>query len=564
MKKLILFTCIIAFFAGVVQSAPIIIKLPNTEANRSILSAIPHDPVSEHMRKDYLEAIIDDSTLTAFDTVKGEYEYIPILYAGIDDYPDNDENYAAMLDLATRFPNITQLTTIGYSQRQNKPIYMLKISDNAASREDEPVIWIDGMHHAREPATMVCSMTIATYLCENYGINSSATSFVNNLEIYIVPILNPEGYDYFRATIDGSWWRKNLRDNNTNNLIDLYDGVDLNRNYDSSWNFNSSGSSDPTSLVYKGPQVWSESEVRAKRDLVLELHPLAAITYHQYGQIIFYSNGVDGHSVGESSLITSIAQSIATSIPKLSSGTYDIGGGYENEPMSYYWMYQSAGVFEYLIETATSFLPDYTTARSVAQDNLQGAITLLNRCVNGPGIQGIIRDSNGNPISAQVDILQYKNDDLGIRISNEEFGRYRRFTTNGTFTLEVVAPGHKTQRITGITVNNSWVTVDVQLEEGVDDPDPIVPDTIIASPNPFTSTVAITCAYAGSEPAQLKIFSSHGKLVFTSAPLFTDGLRIAYTWNGTDTKGRRLPSGVYYCTMTVKNTEYVKKMVLMR
>lgn len=563
MKTLLLTFFIVLLATPALLPAPIIVTLPNTESNRQLLTTIPHDPVSEHPRKDFLEVIVDDSSLLAFSAIRNTIQTTQISFAGIDDYPDNDENYAAMLDLATRFPDIAQLSIIGYSQRQNKPIYMLKISDNAATKEDEPVVWIDGMHHAREPATMVCAMTIAAYLCENYGTNVHATSFVNNLEIYIVPILNPEGYDYFIATINGSWWRKNLRDNNSNDTIDLYDGVDLNRNYNSGWNFNTSGSSDPTSLVYKGPHVWSESEVKAKRDQVLSIRPLAALTYHQYGQIIFYSNGVNNHSVGESSLITSIAQSIAVSIPKLSSGTYDIGGGYENEPMSYYWMYQSAGVFEYLIETATSFLPDYTTAQTVANQNLNGAITLFNRCINGPGIQGVIYDSEGNPISARVEILQYKNDDLGARVSDSTFGRFRRFTTNGTFSIDVSAPGHKTKRITGISVNNAWVTVDVYLEAGSDEP-VVVPNTISAFPNPFSRSVTIECEYTGFESAQVKIFNAKGKMVFAADGVYSNGVHLSYMWNGTDDKGRRLPSGMYYCSMTVGSKEYVKKIVLLR
>jgi len=503
--RLILFAVFFIFTCEIIKAEPVIIKIANTPENSTILQSVKYDPVSEHFGKQFIEVIIDRSSLSAFDSAKSRYETIPLMLANINDYPDTAATLAAMQDLNTRFPAITSLSTIGNSQLQARPMYMLKISDNASTREDETVIWIDGMHHAREPVGMMCSMKIATYLCENYATNATVKAYVDTMEIYIVPIMNPEGYEYFRSTINNGsqWWRKNLRDNNTNSIIDTYDGVDLNRNYDSNWNFGSSGSSDPESLVYKGPEVFSEAETTAKRNQVLALQPLAAITYHQYGEIIYYSNGVNNHSVGESALISSIGSSIASAISKVSGGTYDYANDYSNEPMSYYWMYQKAGAFEFLIETATSFLPDYSNSQTVATNNLQGAIALFNRCLNGPGIQGIVYDKDGLPISAQVDIVQYKNADLAIRRSDPTFGRYRRLTANGTYTLEVRATGYKTKQISGIVVNNEWVTVDVHLEEGIDEPDPVIPVTFATYPNPFSSEAVIRFDYDGVEPVTI-------------------------------------------------------------
>ena len=64
------------------------------------------------------------------------------------------------------------------------------------------------------------------------------THLINNREIWIVPILNPDGYMYDRED-PSRFWRKNMRDNDQD---DRYggecDGVDINRNYPFEWSHN--------------------------------------------------------------------------------------------------------------------------------------------------------------------------------------------------------------------------------------------------------------------------------------------------------------------------------------
>lgn len=76
------------------------------------------------------------------------------------------------------------------------------------------------------------------------------TDLVNNYEIWIVPLVNPDGYSYDRED-PSRFWRKNLRDNNADNATDSCDGVDLNRNYPLGWNTVGS-SSNTCSQVYHG------------------------------------------------------------------------------------------------------------------------------------------------------------------------------------------------------------------------------------------------------------------------------------------------------------------------
>jgi len=102
-------------------------------------------------------------------------------------------------------------------------------------------------------------------------INTARISWlVDNREIWIVPLLNPDGYAYDRTISEpgsGFGWRKNVRDNDGSGGFDpRFDGVDINRNYPYHWHENQQGviddggleytsdSSNPTSSMYRGPQ----------------------------------------------------------------------------------------------------------------------------------------------------------------------------------------------------------------------------------------------------------------------------------------------------------------------
>ena len=101
-----------------------------------------------------------------------------------------------------QYPNIvTQKFSIGLSI-ENRPIYAVKISDNPTVNESEPQVHMNSLIHAREPQAMMTIMYYMYYLLENYGTDPEVTYLVNNREIYFVPCINVDGYEYNRS--DGS------------------------------------------------------------------------------------------------------------------------------------------------------------------------------------------------------------------------------------------------------------------------------------------------------------------------------------------------------------------------
>lgn len=191
--------------------------------------------------------------------------------------------------LHARYPNIiTQKFQIGLTEN-GRPIWAAKISDNPNVSEPEPRALFDGLIHAREPISMMTVIYAMYYLCENYGDDPEVTYLVNNREIFFIPVVNPDGYEYNRVSDPngGGMWRKNRK----NSGGGAY-GVDLNRNYGYMWGYDNTGSSPtPSSETYRGPSAFSEPEVAAIRDLTVANGFRSYVNFHSFANAMLYPWG---------------------------------------------------------------------------------------------------------------------------------------------------------------------------------------------------------------------------------------------------------------------------------
>jgi hypothetical protein len=192
---------------------------------------------------------------------------------------------AAMTNLINAYPGLAQRTSLGLTI-ENRNIWCIKISDNVNTDEtDEPEVLYIGVQHAREAIGGSSMLFFMQYLCEEYDRDSRIRSLVNNREIYIIPCMNPDGWEYNRLNGGaGSGWRKNRGEGGQ--------GVDLNRNWRYNWGNcrapiagvqSSCGSNSPSSDTYYGDSAFSERETRAIRDFTLTHHLVAMIDQHCYG-----------------------------------------------------------------------------------------------------------------------------------------------------------------------------------------------------------------------------------------------------------------------------------------
>jgi len=380
-------------------------------------------------------------------------------------YHTYEQTAAFLQQMEKVYPPLAKLWIIGQSTRLGLPIYALKISDNVLEDEDEPAILVDGMHHAREPLGNEICLALIEHLLGNYGREPQVTRWVDDYEIWVIPILNPEGYKYIvDNNLASPWWRKNLRDNNNNGKIDPdYDGVDLNRNYDYNWSYG--GSTNPADWTYRGPFGFSEKETQAKRDLALKERFVISVTYHSYGEEVMYCWSWPGTSARapDHDLIYEMASEMAKRISnEAGTGNYALArlSGANQSPI---WMYGALGTIEFLIETGTSFIPPGYKVRPIVEANLQGLFYLLER-LKGPGITGIILDLLAHrPIEAEVSVPAIDNYEyVKPRLNNAKTGRFIRLLRPGKYTLLFTAADYRS-RLFSFNLGQEMASQDIGL-----------------------------------------------------------------------------------------------------
>lgn len=207
--------------------------------------------------------------------------------------------------LASTHSQIAQVSSLGKSI-EGRELLAIKISDNVAAQESETRVVLLGGHHAREWIAVDVPYLIARHLLNEYGANPQITALVDNAEIWIVPMVNPDGHQY--SVTSQRLWRKNRRNNRDGTF-----GVDLNRNYGHAWGGPGS-SGDSFSEIYRGPSAFSEPETQAVRDFLQAHPPAALITYHNFSQLILYPWGNTNNPAPQRGLLDSLAVAMANRI----------------------------------------------------------------------------------------------------------------------------------------------------------------------------------------------------------------------------------------------------------
>ena len=217
------------------------------------------------------------------------------------EFPKGDEKFhtykeavQALDDLAKNFPHITERFSLGTSL-EGKDIPGIKLTSIRSKNPNlfTPAILFLGAHHAREHLSTEIPLLLAKHLAENYDKNPEIKKLLDSREIYIAPMVNPDGAMYDIKGKKYKSWRKNRANNNNGSM-----GVDLNRNYGYGWGTGGSSRS-PRSDVYMGPKPFSEPETLAVKSFVDSKPNIRILlTYHTFSELILYPWGGKNEGVG--------------------------------------------------------------------------------------------------------------------------------------------------------------------------------------------------------------------------------------------------------------------------
>ncbi|KFP80490.1 Carboxypeptidase O, partial [Apaloderma vittatum] len=245
--------------------------------------------------------------------------------------------------------NNSELVTQHYLGKtiENRTMYYLQISQ--PSDDTKKIIWMDCGIHAREWISPAFCQWFVKEILQNYKSDPKISRFLQNLDLYVLPVLNIDGYIY-------SWekdrlWRKNRSPYRNGACY----GTDLNRNFNSSWG--SIGVSyDCSSEVFCGSGPESEPETRAVAQFIERKKSdiLCYLTIHSYGQYILTPYGSTTKPPTNNEELMLVAEKAAAALMGKYGTSYKVGPTslvlYNNSGSSRDWAHMIGIPFSYTFE----------------------------------------------------------------------------------------------------------------------------------------------------------------------------------------------------------------------
>lgn len=289
------------------------------------------------------------------------------------DYRRLADYNAELQDLAKKYPSIVKLFEMEQPSLEGRTVYGIEIASNVkdVARDGRPILYLDGVHHAREWPAAEYSMVFAYHLIENYGKDPKVTSLLKRARVILVPVVNVDGFEYSREAVAQNsnlgagngfegYWRKNRRSLTGVTVPaprpvnpDAY-GVDPNRNYAYLWGDGNGGSSGlQLDQTYRGEAPFSEPETQNVRDIILGRPVTMVLTNHTYQASVLRTGG---GSAPEDAILERMGGVLAKILGYSNSPTV----GYPTTGTTDDWAYAAMGALGFTIENGKiGFHPPY-------------------------------------------------------------------------------------------------------------------------------------------------------------------------------------------------------------
>lgn len=266
-------------------------------------------------------------------------------------YMSYDESINFLDTMEKKYPNLIKVISIG-STYEGRDIVLVKISKNVETADEKPAMLYTGSIHAREWIGNELALKFIEYVAQNQTIDPGLEKSLNESTIYIVPCLNPDGYEYSRRHF--SFWRKNRRKNHDGTF-----GVDLNRNFSIGF----VKQNDTSSNVYGGEEPFSEAETSAIKAFVDSHENITiAFDYHSQGNVFFPAHKFLHEAEIDGTDMNVLCANMNDEISKITGRKYGIHRGkppanlISGSGREYYY---SKGIIAIVAEVGTKNIPDY-------------------------------------------------------------------------------------------------------------------------------------------------------------------------------------------------------------
>ncbi len=362
-----------------------------------------------------------------------------------DKYPTWAVLQQMMLDFATDYPDICRLDTIGFSE-EGRAILVVKISDNVNEDEIEPEFFFSGQMHGDELVSYILPLRMIDYLLSNYGSDAQVNNLINNLEIWINPLSNPDGtYGDSETDVSGST-RYNAN------------GIDLNRNFpDPNGSWNPDGNETAIENI-------------AMMDFAAERHFVMSANSHSGAEVVNYPWDSWAEVHADDDWLYEISRKYADTVHANAPSGYftllddGITNGYawyttDGSRQDYFNYYEHCR--EVTLEWSNDKLLDSEELPNHWNYNRDAMLNYFAEALEG--VHGIVTDSiTDEPIEAQVFIEGH--DERNTQVYSElPNGDYHRLLYTGEWSLTFSADGYQSKTKTVNLSQDERIDMDVQL-----------------------------------------------------------------------------------------------------
>lgn len=358
-------------------------------------------------------------------------------------YPTYDAYVSMMNMYSANYPSICKLIDAGNTV-QGRKILLLKISDNVNVREAEPQFLYTSSIHGDETTGYVLMLRLIDSLLTSYGSNARITNMINNAEIWINPLANPDG------TYHGG--------NNTVNGATRYNanGYDLNRNFP-----------DPIYGVHPNQQ----QETAVFRNLAEQNNFVLCANFHGGTEVVNYpwdtwtSGYPDYVSHADDNWYQFISHLYADTCQEYSPSNY-MNGYDDGITNGGAWYVINHGRQDYMnwymksrevtIEISDTKLLPPSQLPAHWEYNKRSLLNYIESIFYG--VRGIVTDTADHPLNAIITILNH--DTLHSEIRTDSInGNFHRMLAPGFYSFRFTAEGYFPQTINNVAVNNFQTTI---------------------------------------------------------------------------------------------------------
>jgi murein tripeptide amidase MpaA len=462
-----------------------------------------------------------------------------------DSYPTYNAYVQMMTQFQTMHPDICKIINAGTTV-QGRKLLFAKISQNVNVKGIKPQFMYSSSMHGNETTGYLMMLRLIDTLVNSYGKDSRISNLVNNVEIWINPLANPDGtYHNGDSTVNGAT-RYNAN------------SIDLNRNFP-----------DPADGQHPDGYDW-QPETLAMMNLESANNFTLAANFHCGAEVVNYPWDTWQRLHPDNTWYQFISGRFADTVHTYSIPGYmtDLGNGITD---GYAWYRVAGGRQDYMnyfsrgrevtIELSSIYILPASLSSSYWNYLSHSLLDFIENTYYG--IRGIITDSHGNPVKALVSITGHDADNSSI-YSDSVTGSYFRMIAPGSYSVSFSADSFLTQTVNNITVNNYAASLlNVQLERNL---------TSVESgtnsnfnnyslsqnyPNPFNPSTQIDFEIPSEGFVLIKLYDILGNEVRTLLKEIKKAGHYSLLLNAVD-----LPSGIYLYKMQSGSYVSVKKMIL--